>query len=116
MERTPRQCERALEEYDGEHGLTGLTRRLGEALAHLADAWTIADHHNSPGIVWAIASLLVCSPYVTEHRADLERFLVWDLGERQGEKLLAEVDLCCSVRAAMSHWPTRVPPHDMRGL
>ena len=56
-------CERA-EEWLNEAeraALTGWTRRITSALAHLADAWTIADHTNAPRAVAAIAAIITAS-------------------------------------------------------
>ena len=38
--------------------LTGWTYRLARSLAHLAEAWSVADDTNAPKVVEAIAALL----------------------------------------------------------
>lgn len=68
--------------------LTGLTDRLTGAVAHLRDAWDMADEPNSRAIVSALAILFADSPGVQE---DHEAF----------RNVLGSTKLAVAVRGAM---------------
>lgn len=55
---TPRICDLyGLHDHDAA-ALTGWTRRVAQACAHLAEAWCIADDTNAPHAVLALAAML----------------------------------------------------------
>ena len=55
--------------------LTGLTDRLAGAVAHLRDAWDMADEPSSRGIVSALAILFSDVPLVQENHEAFRRVL-----------------------------------------
>jgi len=83
-------CEQAIDSEDAPGHLTGFTRRIAAALAHLSDAWSVADHTNTAGVVAAIRSLFLTRS-VMENREAFEYYLIWDLGEDTARRLLFEV-------------------------
>lgn len=60
-------CERLKLTEEQEAELTGFSENVAGAIAHLRDAWNIADGGNTPGVVEAIAVLLARTRSCTEH-------------------------------------------------
>lgn len=83
-------CEQAIASDAAPGHLTGFTRRIASSLAHLSDAWCVADASNTPGVLAAIRSLFLTRS-VMANREAFEHFLIWDLDDDTARRLLFEV-------------------------
>lgn len=83
-----RDCEENLGLEDAERGaLTGFTRRAAQALAHLREAWLVADTDNARAVEAAIAELFNGHSF-QRNRGLFERVLIHGMDDGQAATLL----------------------------
>lgn len=87
-----RDCEENLGLEDAERGaLTGFTRRAAQALAHLREAWLVADTDNARAVEAAIAELFNGHSFSGKNRELFEHVLINGMDEEIASNLLARL-------------------------